>query len=46
VIDPILKTPTPVEPYEPGSWGPANARVVVTGDEGWHDPKPEATSPC
>jgi len=46
VIDPILKTPTPVEPYEPGSWGPANARAVVTGDEGWHDPKPEATSPC
>ncbi len=46
IVDPVLRNPTPVAEYAPGTWGPAAARAVVAGDEGWHDPKPEATSPC
>jgi glucose-6-phosphate 1-dehydrogenase len=46
VIDPVLRTPPPVELYAPGTWGPAAARGVVAGGEGWHDPKPEASAPC
>ncbi len=46
VIDPILHSSDPVEEYEPGTWGPAAARAVVAGDEGWHDPKPEKNPPC
>src|SRR5882672_10667085 len=46
VVDPILRSSVPVEEYEPGTWGPAAARAVVAGDEGWHDPKPEETPPC
>jgi hypothetical protein len=32
--------------YEPGSWGPTEARRIVTGEPGWHDPKPERSPPC
>jgi glucose-6-phosphate 1-dehydrogenase len=46
VVDPILNSSAPVEEYEPGTWGPASARAVVAGEEGWHDPKPEETLPC
>jgi glucose-6-phosphate 1-dehydrogenase len=46
VVDPILHAAAPVEIYEPGTWGPATARAVVAGGEGWHDPKPEGTPPC
>jgi glucose-6-phosphate 1-dehydrogenase len=46
VIDPMLHSSDAVEEYEPGTWGPAAARAVVAGDEGWHDPKPEKSPPC
>jgi glucose-6-phosphate 1-dehydrogenase len=46
VVDPILHSADPVAEYEPGTWGPAAAREVVAGEEGWHDPKPEETAPC
>jgi glucose-6-phosphate 1-dehydrogenase len=47
VVDPVLGSRSaPIEPYEPGTWGPPDARLVVSGDEGWHDPKPEAKAPC
>ena len=46
VVDPILGNTTPLAGYEPGTWGPAAARAVVAGGEGWHDPKPEETLPC
>jgi glucose-6-phosphate 1-dehydrogenase len=46
VVDPVLSDPPPVMIYQPGSWGPATAARVMGGDETWHDPKPEATSPC
>jgi glucose-6-phosphate 1-dehydrogenase len=42
VVDPILHNPPPIAEYEPGTWGPASAAKVVAGDEGWHDPQPEA----
>ena len=32
--------------YEPGPWGPAASRAVVAGEEGWHDSRPEETTPC
>ena len=41
VIDPILHNSAPVIEYEPGTWGPPSAERV-TGNEGWHDPQPEA----
>jgi glucose-6-phosphate 1-dehydrogenase len=41
VVEPILDNASPLTEYEPGTWGPAAARAVVAGEEGWHDPKPE-----
>jgi glucose-6-phosphate 1-dehydrogenase len=46
VVDPILHRAAPVAEYEPGTWGPAAARAVVAGEEGWRDPKPEESPPC
>lgn len=46
VVDPILGNATPLDEYEPGTWGPASAAKVITGDEAWHDPKPEEALPC
>ena len=46
VVDPILDGAVPVAEYEPDTWGPAAARAVISGQEGWHDPKPEESSPC
>ena len=41
VVDPILGSATPVERYEPNSWGPANAARMMAGEGGWHDPVPD-----
>ena len=38
IVDPILDNATPVHPYAPGTWGPAEANALIRGDEGWHDP--------
>ena len=46
VIDPVLRDHPAVEPYEPGSWGPASAASIIKGREGWHDPQPETGDPC
>ena len=46
VVDPVLDSVTPLEIYEPGTWGPASAAAVVAGNDGWHDPKPETSAPC
>ena len=46
VVDPVLNQPGKVEPYEPGTWGPASASSVVAEGDGWHDPKPEASPQC
>jgi glucose-6-phosphate 1-dehydrogenase len=46
VIDPALGNAVPVREYAPGTWGPAAAASIVSGDEGWHNPRPEETAPC
>jgi glucose-6-phosphate 1-dehydrogenase len=46
VVAPILQRVSSVAEYEPNTWGPASARAVVAGEEGWHDPKPEEAAPC
>jgi glucose-6-phosphate 1-dehydrogenase len=46
VVDPVLRNPQPVVPYQPGSWGPKEADAVIEGDETWHNPVPETSDPC
>ena len=46
VVDPVLDDAEPVSEYAPGTWGPDAAARIVNGDQGWHDPKPEETTPC
>jgi glucose-6-phosphate 1-dehydrogenase len=46
VVEPVLGDPTPPIEYEPGTWGPPEARKVFVGEEGWHDPGPEESAPC
>ncbi|MFK2878155.1 glucose-6-phosphate dehydrogenase [Rhodanobacter hydrolyticus] len=41
VVDNVLEHEQVVHFYEPGSWGPSEA-AALAGDEGWHDPQPEA----
>jgi glucose-6-phosphate 1-dehydrogenase len=38
VVQPILGADTPPTPYEPGSWGPAEADRLVGDVGGWHNP--------
>jgi glucose-6-phosphate 1-dehydrogenase len=37
IVDPVLKTDTPVYSYEPGTWGPDQADQIAPPD-GWNDP--------
>ena len=46
VVEPVLETRGPVQEYEPGSWGPAEARRIVASSPGWHDPVAEHSAPC
>ena len=46
VVDPVLGDRATVESYEPGTWGPASAATIVEAGDGWHDPQPEASTPC
>jgi glucose-6-phosphate 1-dehydrogenase len=48
VVDPLLGDATPVEPYEPNSWGPADAARMMASAGGWHAPAPDAEDarPC
>ncbi len=38
VVNPILGDVTPVHPYDPGTWGPAEADRLAADLEGWSDP--------
>jgi glucose-6-phosphate 1-dehydrogenase len=38
VMDPLVAAPPPVEPYEPGTWGPAAADRLLAGHGRWHEP--------
>jgi glucose-6-phosphate 1-dehydrogenase len=45
VVEPVLGNTEPVSEYVPGTWGPTAAARIVSGDEGWHDPKREESAP-
>jgi glucose-6-phosphate 1-dehydrogenase len=38
IVAPLLDTPPRVEPYAPGSWGPAAADALLAGHGGWDAP--------
>jgi len=38
IVDPVLAANTPLQPYKPGTWGPAELGAVVP-PAGWSDPK-------
>jgi glucose-6-phosphate 1-dehydrogenase len=38
IVEPILKTPPPVQEYERGTWGPDAATALIGGDGPWRDP--------
>jgi glucose-6-phosphate 1-dehydrogenase len=38
IVQPLLEAPPPVEPYAPGTWGPAEADRLASGHEAWKTP--------
>ena len=38
IVEPVLGNKVPVEPYAPGSWGPASAQSSLVPPCGWHEP--------
>jgi glucose-6-phosphate 1-dehydrogenase len=38
VVDPILKMPTTVHEYEPGTWGPSESHTLIAPYGGWQNP--------
>jgi glucose-6-phosphate 1-dehydrogenase len=38
IVDPVLKTGTPVYEYEPGTWGPGEVEQKVLPEGGWSNP--------
>lgn len=38
ILQPLLDAPPPVQPYAPGSWGPAAADALPAGHGRWHEP--------
>jgi len=38
IMEPLLEAPPPVHPYVKGSWGPAEADRLLTGEGRWHAP--------
>jgi glucose-6-phosphate 1-dehydrogenase len=38
IVDPVLKSGTPVSQYEPNTWGPAEVEQKVRPEGGWHNP--------
>jgi glucose-6-phosphate 1-dehydrogenase len=39
VVDPILGDKTALRTYKPATWGPAEADRLITGFDGWHEPR-------
>jgi glucose-6-phosphate 1-dehydrogenase len=39
VVERVLDDVTPVYPYAPGSWGPAEAEALIGADGPWRDPR-------
>ena len=38
IVDPYLKSDSPVYGYEPKTWGPSEADQLVSAAGGWHNP--------
>jgi glucose-6-phosphate 1-dehydrogenase len=38
IVDPVLKTGTPILEYEPKTWGPGEVDTMVAPPGGWHNP--------
>ena len=38
IVQPLLESPPPVEPYEPRTWGPASAHALAARHGGWREP--------
>jgi glucose-6-phosphate 1-dehydrogenase len=38
VVQPLIDSPSPVETYEPGTWGPASADDLTRDHGGWRNP--------
>jgi glucose-6-phosphate 1-dehydrogenase len=38
IVDSVLRAGTPVYEYEPGAWGPGEARQSIAPVDGWNDP--------
>jgi glucose-6-phosphate 1-dehydrogenase len=43
IVDPVLKSGTPVSLYEKGTWGPHDGEHKVQPAGGWHDPAVSAS---
>jgi glucose-6-phosphate 1-dehydrogenase len=43
IVEPILRSPSPIHIYRQGSWGPAEADRLVADLGGWHNPERPAT---
>ena len=43
IVEPILGDKVPLQWYEPGTWGPPEARRLIGRDGPWIDPVLEAT---
>jgi glucose-6-phosphate 1-dehydrogenase len=43
IVQPILDAPTPIEPYERGTWGPASADAIAEAHGGWREPQAQYT---
>jgi glucose-6-phosphate 1-dehydrogenase len=39
IVDPVIGSTTPVQEYEPGTWGPSDAVALTAQDGGWLDPQ-------
>lgn len=39
IVDPVLRSSTPVFPYEPGTWGPSAVQERVVPPGGWQAPQ-------
>lgn len=42
VVEPVLAHHDPAYPYEPGTWGPPEADLLLAGGR-WHNPRPPQT---
>ena len=38
IMQPLLDSPPPVQPYAKGTWGPELADRLPAGQGGWHGP--------